>query len=216
MTSEQVRPGRCHPLGATVYQDGVNFSLFSRSCYAVELLLFDDSDDAGPERVISLDPKLNRTFYYWHCFVPGIRSGQLYGYRVYGPFDPARGHFYDGHKVLLDPYARAVVLGKNYDRIAACRPGDNCAHAAKCSVVDPSGYDWEGDEPLKHDYATSVIYELHVGGFTRNPNSGVSPEKRGTYAGLMEKIPYLKELGITAIELMPVQQFDPRKTPLRR
>ncbi len=208
VTSGQVRPGRSHPLGATVYPDGVNFCLFSRSCHAVELLLFDDADDVGPVRVINLDPRLNRTFYYWHCFVPGMGPGQLYGYRVHGPFDPTRGHFYDGHKVLLDPYARAVVLGRNYDRVAGCRPGDNCAHAAKCCVADPGGYDWEGDEPLRQDFATSVIYELHVGGFTKHPNSGVSPQRRGTYAGLVEKIPYLRELGVTAVELMPVQQFD--------
>ncbi|HWR69379.1 MAG TPA: glycogen debranching protein GlgX [Desulfomonilia bacterium] len=213
MTTDLVLPGRCHPLGATVYHDGVNFSLFSRNCYAVELLFFDDPDDARPVRVISLDPKLNKTFYYWHCFVPGITSGQLYGYRVHGPFDPARGHFYDGQKVLLDPYTKAVVPGRNYDRIAACRPGDNGAHAAKCGVVDPSGYDWDGDEPLRSDYATSVIYELHVGGFTRHPNSGVNPARRGTYAGLTEKIPYLRELGITAVELMPVQQFDVQDAP---
>jgi glycogen operon protein len=208
-----VHPGRCHPLGATVYPDGVNFSLFSKSCYAVELLLFDDIDDARPVRLIRLDPKVNRTFYYWHCFVPGIGAGQLYGYRVFGPFDPARGHYYDGQKVLLDPYTKAVAIGKNYDRVAGCRPGDNCSHAAKSIVVDPPDYDWQGDEPLRTDYKTSVIYELHVGGFTRHPNSGVSREKRGTYAGLVEKIPYLKELGITAVELMPVQQFDVQDAP---
>jgi isoamylase len=208
-----VLPGRCHPLGSTVYPDGVNFSLFSRSCYSVELLLFDDPDDAHPLRLIRLDPKINKTFYYWHCFVPGIRAGQLYGYRVFGPFDPARGHYYDGQKVLLDPYTKAVAIGNNYDRVAGCKPGDNCSHAAKSVVVDPSDYDWQGDEPLRTDYKTSVIYELHVGGFTRNPNSGISEQKRGTYAGLIEKIPYLKELGITAVELMPVQQYDEQDAP---
>jgi glycogen operon protein len=208
-----VHPGRCHPLGSTVYPDGVNFSLFSRSCYSVELLLFDDPDDARPVRLISLDPKVNKTFYYWHCFVPGIRAGQVYGYRVFGPFDPARGHYYDGKKVLLDPYTKAVAIGNNYDRVAGCKPGDNCSHAAKSVVVDPLDYDWQGDEPLRTDYRTSVIYELHVGGFTRNPNSGISKEKRGTYAGLIEKIPYLKELGITAVELMPVQQYDEQDEP---
>lgn len=213
MLKGNVHPGRCHPLGATVYPDGVNFSIFSRSCYAVELLLFDDLDDARHVRLIRLDPKVNKTFYYWHCFVPGIGAGQLYGYRVFGPFDPARGHYYDGQKVLLDPYTKAVSIGKNYDRVAGCRPGDNCSHAAKSIVVDPGDYDWQGDEPLRTDYKTSVIYELHVGGFTRHPNSGVSREKRGTYAGLVEKIPYLKELGITAVELMPVQQFDEQDAP---
>ena len=208
-----VLPGKPYPLGATVYPHGVNFSLFSKNSYEVELLLFDDPDDARPSRVIRLDPKTNRTFYYWHCFVTGLEPGQLYGYRVYGPFDPARGHFFDGQKVLVDPYALSVVLGKNYEREAACRPGDNCGHAPKCAVVDPKAYDWEGDEPLRHDYRTSVIYELHVGGFTRHRNANVSPGKRGTYAGLVEKIPYLKELGITAVELMPVQQFDEQDAP---
>ncbi len=213
MRRGDVHPGRCHPLGATAYPDGVNFSIFSRSCYEVELLLYDDPDDGRPARVIKLDSRTNRTFYYWHCFVQGIRPGQIYGYRVYGPFDPARGHYYDGHKILLDPYTRAVAIGSNYDRIAGCRPGDNSAHAAKSVVVDPMDYNWQGDEPLRSDYKTSVIYELHVGGFTRHPNSGISREKRGTYAGLMEKIPYLKELGITAVELMPVQQYDEQDAP---
>jgi glycogen operon protein len=210
---EGVHPGRPHPLGASICQGGVNFSIFSKSCHAVELLLFDDPDDARPSRTIRLDPGLNKTFYYWHCFVSGIGPGQLYGYRVYGPFDPARGLFYDGHKVLIDPYALSVVPGRNYDRMAACRPGDNCRHAPKCAVIDPQAYDWEGDEPIMNDYSTSVIYELHVGGFTKHPSSGVSPENRGKYLGLVEKIPYLKELGITAVELMPVQQFDEQDAP---
>ena len=137
MLKGNVHPGRCHPLGATVYPDGVNFSIFSRSCYAVELLLFDDLDDARPVRLIRLDPKVNKTFYYWHCFVPGIGAGQLYGYRVFGPFDPARGHYYDGQKVLLDPYTKAVSIGKNYDRVAGCRPGDNCSPCCKIHSGGP-------------------------------------------------------------------------------
>ncbi len=213
MKTPDVLTGRPYPLGATVHPDGVNFSLYSKNSYALDLLFFDDADDARPSRVVRLDPKRNRTFYYWHCFVRGIETGQLYGYRVHGPFDPARGLFFDGQKLLIDPYAFSVVLGRNYDRLAACRPGDNCAHAPKCAVIDPEGYDWEHDEPLKHEYSTSVIYELHVGGFTRHSNSTVGDGKRGTFAGLVEKIPYLKELGITAVELMPVQQFDEQDAP---
>lgn len=200
--------GRSFPLGATVYPEGVNFALFSKTATAVELLLFDDADDRHPSRVIKLHPFHNRTFYYWHAFVKGIGSGQLYGYRVHGPFEPEKGHRFDGQKVLLDPYARAVAAGKNYDRQAAARQGDNCAHAMKSVVVDTGDYDWEDDRPLNHPLAISVIYEMHVAGFTRNPNSGVSQNKRGTYAGLIEKIPYLQEMGITAVELLPVQQFD--------
>ena len=206
-----ILPGQSFPIGATVYPDGVNFCLFSKSCQSVELLLFDDPDDKRP-RVIALDPQANRTFYYWHCFVPGIGSGQIYGYRVHGPYDPARGYRYDGDKVLADPYARALDT-RNYDREAARKPGDNIASCLKSVVADTSHYDWEGDRPLRIPHAQSVIYELHVEGFTRHPNSGIAPEKRGTYAGLIEKIPYLKVLGITAVELLPVQQFDAQDAP---
>ncbi len=208
-----VQPGQSFPLGATVQPDGVNFSIFSKNCVFLELLLFDDADDPKPARIIQLDPERNRTFYYWHAFVPRLQAGQLYGYRAYGPFAPEQGHRFDGWKVLLDPYARAVVFGKNFDREAAIRPGDNCAHALKGVVVDVSSYDWEGDAPLRRRYSDTLIYELHVAGFTRHPNSGVDPERRGTYAGLIEKIPYLKELGITAVELLPVQQFDEQDVP---
>ena len=208
-----VLPGQSFPLGATVYPWGVNFCVFSKNCDAVELLLFDDVDDARPARVIPLDPQQNRTFYYWHAFVRGIGEGQLYGYRVYGPFEPEKGLRFDGTKVLLDPYTQAVAMGRNYDREAARCPGDNCAHAMKSVVVNSYAYDWEGDLQLRLPYADSVIYELHVGGFTRHPSSGLSPEKRGTYTGLIEKIPYLKALGVTAVELLPVQQFDPQDAP---
>jgi isoamylase len=201
-------PGRSFPLGATVYPEGVNFCIFSKSGQAVELLLFDAPADPKPSRVIRLDPKHNKTFFYWHCFVPGLAAGQTYAYRVYGPYAPEKGQRFDGEKVLLDPYARAVIGWENYSREAAIYPGDNCDRALRCVVVDPSTYDWEGDVPLEIPYAKTIIYELHVKGFTQNPNSGVSAAKRGTYAGLIEKIPYLKSLGITAVELMPIHEFD--------
>ncbi len=201
-------PGRSYPLGATVGNGGVNFCVFSRNCSAVELLLFDQHDDPAPARIIPLDPELNRTFYYWHVFVKGIKPGQLYGYRVHGPLKPERGLRFDGDKVLIDPYTRAVMYAGNYQRETAQRPGDNCARAMKSVVVDARGYDWEGDAPLQQPYAHSIIYELHVSGFTRHPNSGLDSATRGTYRGLTEKIPYLQELGITAVELLPVQQFD--------
>ncbi len=209
----EVQSGQSFPLGATVYPGGVNFSVFSKNCEAVELLLFDDVDEARPAYVIPLDPYKNRTFYYWHAFVRGIKPGQLYGYRVHGPFAPEKGLRFDGTKVLLDPYTRAVKIGPRYDRQAAAHPGDNTAQAMKSVVVDPHTYDWEGDLPLDHPYAQTVIYEMHVGGFTKHPSSGVAPEKRGTYLGVLEKIPYLKSLGITAVELLPVQQFDPQDAP---
>jgi isoamylase len=211
--SHDIHPGRSHPLGANFFGGGVNFSIFSRNCSALELLLFEHADDSHPARVIPFDLEFNRTFYYWHIFVKDLLPGQMYAYRARGSFAPERGLRYDGEKVLLDPYSRAVMYGDNYQREAAAKPGDNCAQAMKSVVVDLRGYDWEGDAPLQHHFSGTVIYELHVGGFTRHPNSGLPAEKRGTYAGLIEKIPYLKELGVTAVELLPVQQYDEQECP---
>lgn len=208
-----IAPGKSFPLGATVHADGVNFSVYSKNSTGLELLLFDRADDPGPLRVIALDPKQNRTFHYWHVFVPDLRPGQLYAFRAYGPFEPEEGHRFDPAKALLDPYGRAVAVPSGYDRQAAARPGDNTATAMKSVVVDTSTYDWEGDAPLKRRFTASVIYEMHVGGFTRHPNSGVAPERRGTYVGLIEKIPYLQDLDITAVELLPVFQFDEQEAP---
>ena len=163
-------------------------------------------------RIIRI-PATNRTYHYWHLFVPGITAGQIYGYRVQGPSTPERGLRFDATKVLLDPYGRGVVVPKNYTREAASREGDNAATAMKSVVVDPCTYDWGGDVPLNLPCARTIIYEMHVRGFTRHPNSGVGEKTRGTYAGLIEKIPYLKELGITAVELLPVFQFDAQDAP---
>jgi glycogen operon protein len=182
----------------------------------MELVLFDRADDARPSRVVPLEPASNRTYHYWHVFVPGIRPGQLYGWRARGPFDPSRGLRFDGDKLLLDPYGRAVAVPAGYDRGAACRPGDDAGTAMKSVVADLSAYDWEGDSPLRRPFSRTVIYELHVRGFTRHPTSGVAETRRGTFAGLTEKIPYLVDLGITAVELLPVFQFDPQDAPLGR
>jgi isoamylase len=205
--------GRSSPLGATVTDGGVNFSLFSRSATGVELLLFDREDDARPARVIPVDPSTSRTYHYWHVFVPGVQPGQIYGYRVAGPFDPASGMRFDPAKVLLDPYGRSVAVPKNYSRAAAEVEGDNTQTAMKSVVVDPQTYDWEGDVPLKLPSSRTIIYEMHVRGFTRHPSSGVAEKTRGTFAGLIEKISYLQQLGITAVELLPVFQFDPQDCP---
>jgi isoamylase len=203
-----ILPGRSWPLGATVMGSGVNFSIFSKHATSVELILFERPGDKKPFRIIKLKPDTNKTFYYWHCFVQGIGTGQIYAWRAYGPFQPEKGLRFDPSKILLDPYAK-VVITESYDREAAKKYGeDNCESAMKCVVSDSRGYDWEGDKPLRTPYSRSIIYELHVGGFTKNTNSGLSDEKRGTYAGVIEKIPYLKSLGITAVELLPVQQLD--------
>jgi glycogen operon protein len=191
----------------------VNFSVFSKNCTSMELLLFDHADDGRPSRVFTLDPRKNKTHHYWHIFVPGLEAGQLYGFRAHGPFAPEQGMRFDPGKVLLDPYGRAVAVPDGYSRDAACAIGENTAVAMKSVVADPRAYDWEGDTPLKLPFSRSVIYEMHVGGFTSNPNSGVSAEKRGTFAGLSEKIPYLRDLGITAVELLPVFQFDRKDAP---
>ncbi|MGO9516490.1 MAG: glycogen debranching protein, partial [Candidatus Korobacteraceae bacterium] len=208
-----VTPGRSSPLGATIVDGGVNFSVFSRNAAAIELLLFEQEDDPRPSHAIPLDPVISRSYHYWHALVPEIQPGQLYGYRARGQFDPASGARFDADKVLLDPYGRGVVVPQNYSHKAARHPGDNCATAMKSVVVDPSAYDWEGDTPLRRPSSRTIIYEMHVRGFTLHPSSGLKEHLRGTYAGLIGKIPYLKQLGVTAVELLPVFQFDPQDCP---
>jgi isoamylase len=210
---KSAKSGAPHPLGATPGSGGTNFSLFSRSATQVELLLFERADAGRPSATIKLEPAQHRTYHYWHAFLPGVKAGQLYAYRVHGPSEPAQGMRFDSSKVLLDPYGRGVVVPSNYSREAAGQPGDNAGTAMKSVVVDPSTYDWEGDAPLRRPAAQSIIYEMHVRGFTRHPSSGVAEAKRGTYAGLIEKIPYLKDLGVTAVELLPVFHFDAQDAP---
>src|SRR5512137_363221 len=203
-----VTPGRSWPVGATLDGAGVNFSIWSRHATGADLCLFDRAEDARPSRTIRLDPAAHRTYHYWHAHVAGLGPGQLYGWRIHGPYDPAQGHRFDGQKLLLDPYARAVAVPTSYDRKAAARRGDNAGKAMKGLVVDLSRYDWEGDRPLRRASPHAVIYEMHVRGFTFHESSGLAAGRRGTFAGLMDKIPYLQDLGVTAVELMPVLQFD--------
>jgi len=211
--AEEIKDGRSFPLGATVSAEGTNFSVYSKHAAGIELLLFDCVDDARPAGVIPIDPATNRTYHYWHIFVPRVKAGQIYGYRVKGAFDPPSGMRFDAAKVLLDPYGRGAVVPKNYNREAARQAGDNAATSMKSVVVDLHKYDWEGDTPLRRPSSRTIVYEMHVRGFTRDPSSGVAEEKRGTFAGLLEKIAYLKELGVTAVELMPIFQFDPQDAP---
>jgi isoamylase len=208
--------GRSSPLGATPYPEGVNFSVFSRKATGVELLLFDHVEDARPVQAIRIDPSTNRTYHYWHVFVPGVQPGQIYAYRVEGPSVPAKGMRFDSGKVLLDPYGRGVVVPKSYSRSAAYEAGDNAGSAMKSVVVDSRAYDWEEDKPLKRPSSQTIVYEMHVAGFTRHPSSGVADGRRGTFAGLIDKIPYLQQLGITAVELLPVFQYDAQSCPPER
>ena len=205
--------GQSFPLGAALVPGGANFCVFAKHSTAAQLLLFDGADGAAPSRVIDLDPRKNRTYHYWHVFVPGVTAGQVYAYRVAGPFDPERGLRFDPSKLLLDPYGKCIARPPRRSRDAARRPGGNMATALKSVVADPSRYDWEGDTPLGRPFAKTIFYELHVGGFTRHPSSNVSPAKQGTYAGLIEKIPYLQDLGISAVELLPVYAFDEQDGP---
>ncbi|MBD2256246.1 glycogen debranching protein GlgX [Pseudanabaena sp. FACHB-2040] len=205
----KVLPGQSYPLGATVYAIGVNFCIYSKHATGMDLLLFDGPEDPYPARTISLDPRWNRTFQYWHALVPGLKAGQVYAYRAHGPYAPDQGYRFDPTKVLFDPYARAIAGEALYDREAAIAYAqDNSPQALRSVVVDNRTYDWEGDRPLRLPFASSIIYEMHVGGFTRHPNSGLPDHTRGTYAGVIEKIPYLQALGITAVELLPIHQFD--------
>jgi isoamylase len=205
--------GGSAPLGATVLPGGVNFSIFSRHASKIELVFFDRTDDAQPSRIISIDPLANRTYHYWHVFVPQVQPGQIYAYRVDGAFDPTRGMRFDPSKVLLDPYGRRVVVPKDYSRDAAIEKGDNAATAMKNVVVDPHTYNWEGDTPLNRASSRCIIYEMHVRGFTCHRSSGVAEKARGTFRGLIEKIPYLQQLGVNAVELLPVFQFDSKDCP---
>src|SRR5215831_20631253 len=149
--------GQTSPLGAAVVANGVNFSLYSRDASKIELLLFDRQEDRQPARVITLDAATNRTYHYWHTFVPQLRAGQIYGYRVHGPFDPEQGMRFDPAKVLLDPYGRAVVVPKNYSREVAQQAGDTSANAMKSVVVDSTAYDWESDAPLRRPSSRTIV-----------------------------------------------------------
>lgn len=200
-----VEPGRPHPLGAIPGPEGVNFSVFSANATGVELLLFESHDSPYPFQVIALDPYVNKTFHFWHVFVRGLKPGTHYAYRVDGPWNPEAGHRFNRNKVLIDPYSRGNT-DTLWDRAAACGMEDNVTSSMRSVVIDTSGYDWEGDRPLELPENELIIYEMHAAGFTKSPSSRVAYP--GTFTGIIEKIPYLQELGVTAVELLPIFDFD--------
>ncbi|QGU33151.1 glycogen debranching protein GlgX [Thermochromatium tepidum] len=206
----RVRPGSWESAGATVMEGGVNFCVLSRYAERMQLLLFEHEESPDPYEVIQLDPRVNRTFFFWHIFVENLPEGTFYNWRAEGRADLREtGSRLDAEKALLDPWA-TTISDRLWDRAAASRPGDNVETAIRGQVVRDD-YDWEDDKPLFIPLNQSVIYEMHVGGFTRHPSSGVTHP--GTFAGVIEKIPYLKALGITHVELMPVMAFDTQDVP---
>jgi glycogen operon protein len=223
-----VEAGKALPLGATPDSEGVNFSLFTRHATAVSLVLFDGEDAPAtpltmPHREIPLDPERNRTGDLWHCYIRGLATGARYLYRVDGPWEPKQGLRFNPHKLLIDPYARALTGMDGWDLAAnlaydTTSPEKDLAFSAagelkqRGAVSMPKGivtgndFDWQGDVPLNYPLRFSVLYETHVRGLTASPTSGV--EHPGTYRGIIEKIPFLRDLGITSLELLPIQEFN--------
>ena len=218
MTTITASVGHPLPLGATIYDAHVRFSIFSRHAEQVWLMLFDKPEDATPSHQFVLDPAHNRTGDIWHIDVAGIGEGQLYLYRIQGAYQPELGHRFNSARGLIDPYARALTGPFNSDELDVCDPlpltPDHPTHPAtapdlgtlpKCVVVSDE-FDWQGDRPLNRLLRQTIIYEAHVQGLTAHPSAGV--DAAGTYQGVVELIPHFKELGVTAVELLPVHAFD--------
>jgi glycogen operon protein len=185
------------PYGSLVHDQGVQFVVFSRNATEVRLLLYNNVDDLEPAEVIPYNSSVDRWGDIWSIFVPGVGPGQLYHFQASGPYDPMKGMRFDPTARLIDPYAKALA-GRFQ------KADDNLIRPPKCVVVEDY-FDWEGDRHLRRDLSETIIYEMHVRGFTKHKSSGV--EHPGTYLGVIEKIPYLKSLGVTAVELMPVHEF---------
>jgi isoamylase len=208
-------PGSPYPLGATLDDEGVNFAIYSRHAEKVELCLFDEDGRRETARIALRE----RTDFVWHGYVPGLRAGQLYGYRVHGPYEPENGHRFNPHKLLLDPYAKAIVgdikwsdaqfgytIGHKKEDLS-CDRRESAGGMPRCRVVDPA-FDWEGDFHPIRSGNDRIIYEMHVGGYTRlHPD--VAPQDKGKFLGLctQQVIDHLKSLGVTTLELLPVQSF---------
>src|SRR5512139_2449430 len=212
-TTRNILPGRYDPLGATLSEKGVNFAIYSQHASEVFLLLF-DRPDSEPTDIIRLE---NRTKFIWHAFVQGLKAGQLYGYKVRGDFSPGYGMRFNENRLLIDPYTKALTgKFKNKDNLLLAydpksplrdlsKDGRDNASAVPKSIVVDDHFDWQGDVPPDIPFQKLIIYEVHLKGFTAHRSSGV--KEPGTYLGFIEKIPYLKDLGITAVEFLPLQEF---------
>ncbi len=204
-----ISSGHCRALGATIEEDGVNFAIYCPAAEAMELLLFKSVDDTSPD-VITISSQVYRSIYYWHVFVKGLKAGQIYAWRVKDSIRSINKSkdFVELDKVLLDPYGRRILFPKEYRRFQGRDMIENYRTCAKSCVIDIDDYDWGTDTAPRHLLSKTVIYEMHVKGFTAHESSGVAKNLRGTYKGLIDKIPYLVKLGVTAVEFLPIFQFD--------
>lgn len=218
MAELKIHNGTPHEYGASLKKGGVNFSIFSRNGSSVSIHFFSKEKDDKPFFSYTFDPKINKTGDVWHVFIEGLKANALYLYTVEGPFDPEQGHRFNSKTYILDPYAKATTNTSLFNSLPyGYAPPQtkeeldkseylNAGYFPKCVVIDDEEFDWQGDTPLNYPLRNTVLYETHLKGFTQSSTSDT--KKKGTYKGLIEKIPYLKELGITSIELLPIQEFD--------
>jgi glycogen operon protein len=222
----EVTTGKAIPMGSTVCNGGVNFAVFSRHATLVTLILFESQSPNSPHIEIPLNKSGSKTGDVWHCFVKGVKAGVCYMYRVDGPYQPERGLRFNQHKALIDPYAKALTHFENWDlknclgydpaspqRDLSFSGENNLLSIPRCIVIDDDDFDWQGDAPLNYPLRFSVLYETHVKGLTAHPDSGV--KHPGTYLGVIEKIPYFKDLGVTSLEFLPIQEYNEHEFPRR-
>ena len=203
----EVTTGKALPLGAVLTGKGVNFSVFSRNAEEVSLVLFENAEINSPYTEIKLDWQKNKSGDIWHCHVNGLKEGACYLYRVNGPYIPEKGLRFNPQKALIDPYAKALTSINNRD---TAKPEDTIQNMTRCIVINDD-FDWQGDLPLNYPLRFSVLYETHIKGLTAHPSSDV--KHKGTYRGVIEKIPFFKELGITSLEFLPLQEFNEHEYP---
>lgn len=222
MTDMKVQNGKPFPLGASLKDNGVNFSIYSKDASAVSLVLFNENNANNPFAEIELNSTYNKTGDIWHVFVEDLKEGSLYLYKIDGPYNPPKGQRFNKNKYLFDPYAKAFSSGSVFisynlqhkKGFSVKEPGllKDLSNFPKCVVVNDD-FDWEGDRPLNYPLEKTIIYETHLKGFTANKNSLIAENLAGTYKGFIEKIDYLKKLGITSVEFLPIFEFDENENP---